>query len=86
MLVYKFICRYCILYYNLCVTVTTIIIIFNHTNTMETSRFPHVNSKNPLSSIGIKLPDVRHEFKIMISSSWNEEGYDHTGLKIISEC
>ena len=38
---------------------------------METSCFPHVNSKNPLSCIGVKLPDVRHEFKFMISSSWN---------------
>ena len=38
---------------------------------METSCFPHINSKNPLSCIGVKLPDVRHEFKFMISSSWN---------------
>ena len=43
---------------SLCISVTTIVIIFNYTDTMEISPFPHIGNKNPLSCLGIKLPDV----------------------------
>ena len=42
----------------LVISVTTIVIIFNYTDTMGRSPFPHIGNKNPLSCFGIKLPDV----------------------------